>query len=286
MPSPAFDQFFRAHRQRLEALFESSGGARWSVTLEEFARAAWEGIARPASVDASQIPQLLDALRVKDLALALGCARGDESAWDTFLSQYRATLYEAAAAFTHDDTQARELADSLLAELYGLDASGGGRRSRFAYFHGRSSLKTWSRAVLYQEFVDEYRRRRRLEPIPEGAAEPASAESALSENDERHYDACLSEAVESALGGLSPPDKLLLCYYYVQQLTLREIGRLRGEHEATVSRHLETLRRRLRKRIEGYLRHVRKLTAFEIDRCLDFAARGLGVELDRILKPE
>jgi hypothetical protein len=72
----------------------------------------------------------------------------------------------------------------------------------------------------------------------------------------------------------------------VQQLTLKQIGRLSGEHEATVSRHLEAVRGKLRKRIEGYLRNVKRLSAYEIDRCLDFASRGVTVELDRALKTE
>jgi hypothetical protein len=92
--------------------------------------------------------------------------------------------------------------------------------------------------------------------------------------------------VEAALRNLLDSEKLLLSYAYVQQLTLKQIGRLRGEHEATVSRHLTALRKKLRKRIEGYLRKVRKLSAFEVDRCLDFAVRGVGVDLAGILKPE
>jgi hypothetical protein len=45
------------------------------------------------------------------------------------------------------------------------------------------------------------------------------------------------------------------------------------------------LRKKLRKRIEAYLRDVKRLNAYEVDRCLDFAARGVTVELDRALKP-
>ena len=44
--------------------------------------------------------------------------------------------------------EAEELADSLFAELYGLSAEK--RGSLLRYFHGRSSLKTWLRAVLAQ----------------------------------------------------------------------------------------------------------------------------------------
>ncbi len=39
---------------------------------------------------------------------------------------------------------------------------------------------------------------------------------------------------------------MILSCYYVDQLTLAEIGRLLREHESTVSRHLDRLRRTLR----------------------------------------
>ena len=281
-----FDHFLRDHRQRIEALYRSSGAARWSVALDDFARVAGQGIASGASAEPGAIPQLLDSLRAADLGLALACAQGNERAWETFCSEYRPALYEAAYAFAHDEAQARDLADSLLAELYGLDSSEAGRKSRLAYYHGRSSLKTWLRAVLYQKFVDEYRRQSRLAPLPEEIPEPTGTASSLSEEDERHYAECLSEAVEAALGELAVREKLLLSYYYVQGMTLKQIGKLTGEHEATISRRLETLRGKLRKRIENHLRKFRKLSAFEVDRCLDFASRGVMVELERILKPE
>jgi len=286
MASLTFDEFFVQHRARLEALYRASGAARWSVSLEDFVRVAWQGILRATTAEPGQIPQVLGTLRVEDLGLALGCAQGNERAWDTFCSEYRGVLYEAARAIVHEEAQARELADSLLTELYGVDSPEAVRSSRFTYFHGRSSLKTWLRAVLYQKFVDEYRRQSRLVPLPDNPDDTSTAPGSVSEDDDRRYDACLSEAVEDCLRNLPPAEKLLLSYYYVQQLTLKQIGRLSGEHEATISRHLEALRKKLRKRIEGYLRNVKKLSAYEIDRCLDFASRGVTVELDQALKTE
>jgi len=34
------------------------------------------------------------------------------------------------------------------------------------------------------------------------------------------------------------------------------------------------------------LRKVRKLSAFEVDRCLDFAARGVLMNMEGVLKPK
>ena len=100
----------------------------------------------------------------KDLELARACERGDETAWDRFIAEYRPILYRSADAIDPSGG-AREVADSLYAELYGLKESDGKRKSLFAYFQGRSSLATWLRAILAQRYVDRIRGTRRLEEL-------------------------------------------------------------------------------------------------------------------------
>ncbi len=99
-----------------------------------------------------------------DLELARLCAEGDERAWERFVREYRPLLYRAADAL--DRTQgAREIADSLYADLYGIANDAGERQSLFRYYQGRSSLATWLRAVLAQRYVDRVRVERRVEPL-------------------------------------------------------------------------------------------------------------------------
>jgi RNA polymerase sigma factor (sigma-70 family) len=227
----------------------------------------------------------LKKIRTEELALVLACVGGNERAWEAFSFGYRNAVYEAACAFTSDLTMARELTDSLTAELYGTETRDGQRRSKLNYYHGRSSLKTWLRAVVYQMFVNEYRHMMRLEPLPEDLP-AASEDRAVSDQDEEKYANLLGEAVSVILRELPAGDKLMLSYYYVQQLTLKQIGRITSQHEATVSRHMDALRKKMRKKIEEYLRKVKKLTAYEIERCLSFESRGALFKLDKELKPE
>jgi RNA polymerase sigma-70 factor (ECF subfamily) len=203
----------------------------------------------------------VSALHPDDLELARQCAAGDEKAWERFVRQYRPLLYRAADAL-EPGGGARELADSLYADLFGLEERDGQRRSLFRYFHGRSSLATWLRAVLAQRYVDHFRARRRLEPLPEdGSApqRPADAtrkpmQGAAPDPDRPRYLALMRQALARALAHLSARDRLRLGCYYVQRLTLAETGRLLEEHEATASRQLERTRRLLRADLENRLR--------------------------------
>src|SRR6266851_6993411 len=100
------------------------------------------------------------SLKVEELALARGCAAGHERAWEVFLTRYREKLFEMALGIAREAAAARELADSLYADLYGIN-SRGERVSKLASYTGRGSLEGWLRTVLAQEFVNRYRKQRR-----------------------------------------------------------------------------------------------------------------------------
>jgi hypothetical protein len=61
-------------------------------------------------------------------------------------------------------------------------------------------------------------------------------------------------ALAAAIAALAPRDRLRLGCYYAQDMTLAAIGKMLGEHEGTVSRHLTRTRASLRAAIDASLR--------------------------------
>jgi RNA polymerase sigma factor (sigma-70 family) len=209
----------------------------------------------------------------KDVELARLCEAGDEAAWERFVLEYRPVLYRAADAL--DPTgAAREVADALYAELYGVGGRDGERRSLLRYYQGRSSLATWLRAVLAQRLVDRHRADRRFEVLTD---ETAPVDRALpADPDAGRLIMLVRDALTGALARLPDRDRLRLAWYYVQALTLAEIGRALREHEATVSRHLSRVRRTLRLEVERVLREEEGLSPAEVERALELAAGDPG----------
>jgi RNA polymerase sigma-70 factor (ECF subfamily) len=218
-----------------------------------------------------------------DLELARRCAAGDPAAWDQFVLEYRPVLYRAADALDASG-RAREVADSLYAELYGIKDANGERQSLFRYFQGRSRLGTWLRAVLAQRYVDVVRAGRRLEPLPDDQSElrgvamiGAGAVDAGQPDLERpRYVSVIRAALARTLARLGDRDRLRLACYYVQQLTLAEIGRALEEHEATVSRQLARTRRAIRRDVERELRAEAGFTDRQIAECFSSIAADPG----------
>ncbi|MGH8277057.1 MAG: RNA polymerase sigma factor, partial [Steroidobacteraceae bacterium] len=212
-----------------------------------------------------------------------------EPAWEYFIRAYRQQLYRAGRAVA-GESLGRELADSLYAELYGLGEREGKRRSLFEYFYGRSKLSTWLRAILAQRFVDEIRRMRRTDSLDEqNEGEPVR--EIPSRADEGHpgdpekprYLALLQAALEETIGNLEPRARLRLAYYYEQELTLAQIGRLLGEHEATVSRNLERARQEIRASVERALVEKKRLSEAQVRLCFEYAREKWPFDLTRAL---
>ena len=94
----------------------------------------------------------------------------------------------------------------------------------------------------------------------------------------------MAQAVlDEAIAGLEPKDRLRLRLYYGQQLTLAQIGRLTGEHEATVSRKLDRVRRDLQDSVETLLRREHGLSEAAVRECLETAAEAPELHLTRLL---
>src|SRR5438132_2255487 len=203
----------------LEWFYAQSQAGRWEISRERFAAVLERSEKKALSagtVTTQKLQEYLSALHLEDLALAAACADGNESAWEHFFATYRAYLRAAAAAILRcsaGSADACDLADSLFSELYGLADSKASDRSLFRYFHGRSSLKTWLRAVLAQRHIDSIRAGRRFEDLGEDESRDKQPKTLLEtqlqpvDPHRERYIASFTRALQSALERLEPQEK-------------------------------------------------------------------------------
>jgi RNA polymerase sigma-70 factor (ECF subfamily) len=282
------EQFLRNYSRLIARLYEKAQAARWNVPQREFVQALHRSADerfREKSPEPREVAAYLESLYVEDLALACACTVGNEQAWEHFVAHFRPQLYAAACAIAGQST-AHELADTLYADLYGVEQRAGRPRSLFSYFHGRSKLLTWLRAILAQRYVDGLRQARRIESLEDDKALEAVADPEPAprlDPDRDRYLSMLQAALTEALAALNPRDRLRLAYYYVQQLTLAQIGRLMSEHEATVSRKLARTERWLRQQVDSVLRSRKRMSEAQIRLCFEYAMEEWPFDLTKVL---
>jgi RNA polymerase sigma-70 factor, ECF subfamily len=235
--------------------------------------------------------EILAGIKANELCLAIACERGDEVAWRKLESEYRYSMQAAARALTKDEAEAEDLIQFVFGELYGVRMDGERRLSKFSYYSGRGSLGGWLRAVVYQCFIDRKRLTARFEQVEEVEELDRLASAAAShrngtfsapiaqpdEFDDVRLRQATEEAMTQAFAEIDPRDRLLLNYYYFDDLTLREIGLLMGVHEATICRWLARAQREVKSKTEEILKRSYGLRRAEVAECLQIAARA---ELD------
>lgn len=299
-------QSLAASPAKLEWFYAQSTAGRWGLPRERFAASlerSAEKLLAGGNVAPEKLEEYLAALHLQDLALAAACMENCEPAWEHFVSAYRPYLRAAAAAVLRCSSaspEACELADSLFAELFGLADGARRERSLFRYFHGRSSLKTWLRAVLAQRHIDAIRAGRRFESLEDDESKPA-AHKILSpvsvqpaDPYRQRYSALFVRALQAAIASLDARDEQRLRLYYAQEQTLAEIGKQLAEHESSVSRNLDRIRLTLRRAVEETLRTgcpaangfaaEAGLSDAQISLCFEYASADPSFDLEKLLQ--
>jgi RNA polymerase sigma-70 factor (ECF subfamily) len=268
----------------LSELHARAGCEKVGLTRESFGAILCEVGTKHGAASESEARTFILSLRVDELALARACAAGNNSAWEIFLTRFREKLYLSALRIAREDSAARDLADTLYADLYGTTTREGQRVSKLSSYTGRGSLEGWLRTVLAQEYVNRYRRTKRLVSLDDesedGIQFRAPDPEPLPAADDR-----LARATDEALAELPAEDRMVLSAYYLDGRTLAEIARMLGVHESTISRKIDKLAKSLRKQIVAALTR-RGLSRRQAEEALEVDVRDLQVDIRRSLAQE
>lgn len=264
--------------------------------------------------DNSDVDSLLTQIQAEDLFLALACANGNERAWWEFDQQHRSYVERVARHLAKTEVDAQEVIDQVYVELYGTKIVDGERVSKFSTYSGRGSLRGWLRTVIWHSLVDLHRASHdevsldeMTENVGEGMAHASFAEAAPGGEDEmidhiarERYRKATVSALEAAFSSLEDHEKLLLLFYHVENLKLREIAKLvenegsplrgwfqrksqsRNEnptgriHESTIMRWLEKSYGRVLQLFKAELAEKSGLKRDEIEICLGLATQDLA----------
>ncbi len=245
-PNPGFDEL-------MAELYAKSGAEAFGLEAEAFTEILTAIVNRylPADLEAEERREFCFALRLEDLALARACAEGYGRAWEIFMARYREKLYDIAAYITKESSSARDIADSTYGDLFGTIRDGK-RVSKLSSYTGRGSLEGWLRTVMAQEFVNRYRKQKRLVSLEEENEEGVQF-AAVEPEPTSAVDPRLEAAIDEVLAALPAEDRLVLASYYLDDRTLADIAGSLGVHESTISRKIDKLAKSLRKQIVASL---------------------------------
>ncbi|MCM3904177.1 MAG: sigma-70 family RNA polymerase sigma factor [Pyrinomonadaceae bacterium] len=270
--------------------------------------------ARGERPSTGEIRQFIGALKELDLYLTLACACGNEPAWWQFDRQYRSFIERVARHLAGSGTDADEVIESVYVDLFGTRVEGGVRQSKFRTYTGRGSLRGWLRTIIWHTVVDLYRRKQDEVPLEDFSRSGDKQERQTSQLEahgseelmltnvlRERYKSLSGAALDESLATLDDHETLLLLYYHVEGLKLREIARLVEQpaspirrwfqqqskrrrrtgassrvHESTVMRWLEKVYRKVSDRFHSELANKYGLNEAEIEICQSIATEDVG----------
>jgi len=257
---------------------------------------------RKAAPTSAELSRFIGELKTLDLYLGLACLRGDEPAWWEFDRQHRSFIERWTRHLVRSDADADEVIDAVYVELFGTKVVAGVRQSKFRTYTGRGSLRGWLRAIILHAAVDLHRAPKvevSMEDWSESSDDPPVRHvsggevegSMLTSVVRERYRSATVAALDHALGALDDHETLLLLYYHVEGLKLREIARIVEEpkspirrwfqrrssrrsrvHESTVMRWLDKVYRKVSEHFHAELASKHGLKPEEIEICKAIAA--------------
>jgi RNA polymerase sigma-70 factor len=213
----------------------------------------------------------------EDLYLAIACSHNDRVAWEHFADDYAPLLRNFAAQACRNSSESEDLAQEITARLLR-------DKERLAGYNGRGSLAGWLRVIVSHAAIDRFRRTNRLtslEELQERGSEAVPQNPEKRKEDETldsRWGPVFTRVAADCLRRLPARDRLLLCLYYLQNVSLKDLGRQFGIHEATASRWLERIRRDMRKQVERELRKKHGLGSTEIESLWKWVSPGALAE--------
>ncbi|MGE0867247.1 MAG: sigma-70 family RNA polymerase sigma factor [Kofleriaceae bacterium] len=254
------------------------GRAAWpqlAVDDETYTRAVAAAIR-----DTDAVAAAIDTLHAEDLYLAQACTSGAPAALAAFGSLCDNALKTSLRQMGLADDAVDELVQEVRSKLFvGVNGP-----AKIVTYSGRAALRSWTRTIATRAAVDRIRTRAPaseddevLQFVPDTADDPELAHF------RQTYHAEFKAAFEEALATLDVRERNLLRHYFVDQLTVEEIGALYSVHKATASRWIDAAREALSKRTRSGFQQRLKAMPADIDSILRLLQSQIDLSLSRVL---
>jgi RNA polymerase sigma-70 factor (ECF subfamily) len=273
-------EVFRAFARDGGAVPDAGTLAVWIAT----AREAWPHIdlpderfvlhlARHAPADLASPPNVVD------LYLACACVEGNPQALAELDARYIVDIGRAIWQVGDGDR------DDVLQRVREKLLVGGGGEPMIARYAGRGALRVWVRSVVVRTAIKQARSTAGVAVLDdEGFLElAASSDDPSLEVFKRRYRGEFREAFRTAVAQLSVRHRNLLRQYFIDHMTIDELGVLYRVHRATAARWIGDVRAELVHHVRHALDGSLAKDDLEMRNLIELVASQLELSLERLV---
>jgi RNA polymerase sigma-70 factor (ECF subfamily) len=274
---------------------------RLGVALEVLLKTAVQGHPELMSSDegqkdflsyvAARLPQYVPAeqevarLHVVDLLLAKACAEGHAGALELFDQEFLGAVSAAGRKLSMSDTQCDELRQQVRMKL--LVPGDGGTAPKISNYAGTGALRSWVYATGLRTGLNELRRLGRA-PMPAGDEQLLVAMPDRNDDQElaymkEVYRSAFASSFRGAVASLEVRLSNVLRHYYLDEMTLEQIGALYRVHKTTVMRWVNKAHAELEQETKSRMVDHLKLRPTDVESVMRLIQSGIQLGLASVL---
>ena len=166
---------------------------------------------------------------------------GDQAAFAELVDRYKRMVYNLVDRMFSGEDMAQDLAQEVFVRVY----------RALPRFRGEAKLSTWIYRIAYRVCLAELERPHRRQSYLRLDGSDTEEPRAVSSTDRNFAAVDLQQYLEHLLARLSPPHRMVLTLYYLQEHTYEEIAAITELPIGTVKTYLHRSKKYLRKAIEN-----------------------------------
>lgn len=233
------------------------------------------------------VEQEVAAVHAADLLLARGCALGVPAAVERFERDMLGLVTAAGRKLSMSSEQNDELRQQVRMKL--LVPGTGGAAPKVGNYAGTGALRSWVYATGLRTGLNELRRIGRA-PVPAGdeqllVAMPDKNDDQQLQYMKELYRSAFRDAFKSSIQELEDRLANVLRHYYLDEMTLEEIGALYRVHKTTVMRWVNKAHAELEVKTKSRMISHLQLGASEVESVLRLIQSGIQLGLASVLAP-
>lgn len=221
--------------------------------------------------------------RLDEMALVSAVLAGDAQALYTLEREFLAPLMRAISRLVPDASEREDVVQRLRERLLVGEPS---RGPRLAAYRGLGSLRAWLEIAAKREALmarrSEKSRREREERQAVALACNVLPDPELAHIRE-HYTPQFRTALERAMNDLEPSDRMLLRAYFVDGLSIDQLGRVLGVHRVTAWRRVLAAQERCLEAVREELRTTTGSAGAELASLMRLVGAEFHLSVSRVL---
>lgn len=231
------------------------------------------------------VEQEVARLHASDLLLAMACADGHQNALARFDSEFLALVSVAGRKLKMDEMQCDELRQQVRLKL--LVAGEDGAAPKIGNYAGSGALRSWVYATGLRTGLNELRRIGRA-PVPAGDEQLLVAMPDRNDDQElqymkKIYRTAFKDSFKASTAALEDRLSNVLRHYYLDEMTLEQIGALYRVHKTTVMRWVNKAHAELELETKRRMVAHLKLELSEVESVMRLIQSGITLGLASVL---